>query len=232
MNNSEDKNDPVLGLRVHEYLLSLGVETPGMSLIARGSNAPITKDEKIEKISKSVQGVMTFLGMDLNDDSLADTPNRVAKMWVNEIFCGMDPRAFPKCTLVENKMGYDEMVLERNIAVMSVCEHHWQTIDGIANVAYMPKGKVLGLSKMNRIVDYFARRGQIQERLTAQIYHALCFILETEDVAVVIDAKHFCVKARGIKDQSSRTTTSKIGGIFRKDAVRAEFMSLAYANKS
>jgi GTP cyclohydrolase I len=228
MHNEELKNDSELGLRVHLYLKEMGVETPGVNC----NTVQFTNGDKIRSISENVKSAMTFMGMDLSDDSLRDTPNRVAKMWVNELFCGMDIDAFPKCTMVDNKMKYDEMVLERNIAVMSVCEHHWATIDGIANIAYMPGSKVLGLSKLNRIVEYFARRGQIQERLTAQIYHALSLILETEDVAVVIDARHYCVKARGVRDQNSRTTTSKIGGMFRDGHVRAEFMSLAYAKPS
>ena len=132
-----------------------------------------------------------------------------------------------KCTTIENKMQYDEMVLERDISVMSSCEHHFVTIDGVAHVAYIPDKLVLGLSKMNRIVEYFARRPQVQERLTEQVYHALSFILETEDVAVVIDAEHFCVKSRGVEDSHSSTLTSKLGGKFKsEDSLRAEFMHL------
>jgi GTP cyclohydrolase I len=170
---------------------------------------------------------MLVLGLDLDDDSLAETPNRVAKMYVNEIFWGLDWDAFPKCTTVDNKMKYDEMVIERNINVQSNCEHHFVVIDGKATVAYIPKKKVLGLSKMNRIVEYFAKRPQIQERLTEQIYHALQFILETDDIAVLIDAQHYCVKSRGVEDVGSSTITSKLGGEFKTDqAVRAEFMNL------
>jgi GTP cyclohydrolase I len=148
-------------------------------------------------------------------------------MYVNEIFWGLDYDAFPKCTTVDNKMKYDEMVVERNVNVQSNCEHHFVVIDGLATVAYIPKQKVLGLSKINRIVEYFSKRPQIQERLTEQIYHALSFILETDNVAVVIDAQHYCVKSRGVEDTGSSTVTSKLGGCFKSDpAVRAEFMNI------
>jgi GTP cyclohydrolase I len=171
---------------------------------------------------------MSILGLDLEDDSLTDTPKRVAKMYTNEIFWGLDYEAFPKCTAVSNKIEYDEMVVERGINVQSNCEHHFVVIDGTATVAYIPNRKVLGLSKMNRIVEYFSKRPQIQERLTAQIWHALEYILETDNIAVVVDAQHFCVKSRGVEDVGSSTTTSKLGGAFKKDPVtRTEFMSLA-----
>ena len=171
---------------------------------------------------------MTTLGLDLTDDSLIDTPKRVAKMYVNEIFWGLDYEAFPKCTAVSNKMQYDEMVVERCINVQSNCEHHLVVIDGFATVGYIPSRKVLGLSKMNRIVEYFSKRPQIQERLTEQVWHALEYILETDNIAVVIDAQHFCVKSRGVEDVGSSTVTSKLGGMFRKDpTVRAEFMALS-----
>jgi GTP cyclohydrolase I len=170
---------------------------------------------------------MKTMGLDLNDDSLTDTPKRVAKMYVNEIFWGLDYDAFPKCTTVDNKMKYDEMVVERNVNVQSNCEHHFVIIDGLATVGYIPKQKVLGLSKINRIVEYFSKRPQIQERLTEQVYHALSYILETENVAVVIDAQHYCVKSRGVEDVGSSTVTSKLGGCFKSDpAVRAEFMNI------
>jgi len=173
---------------------------------------------------------MKTLGLDLTDDSLMETPKRVAKMYVNEIFWGLDYEAFPKCTAVDNKMTYDEMVVERNINVQSNCEHHFVIIDGVATVGYIPKQKVLGLSKMNRIVEYFSKRPQIQERLTEQVWHALQYILETDDIAVVVDAQHFCVKSRGVEDVGSSTTTSKLGGRFKDDqTVRSEFMALARA---
>ncbi len=170
---------------------------------------------------------MVVMGLDMTDDSLMDTPNRVAKMFVDEIYWGLLPENFPKATTVENKMKYDQFVVEKDITVMSSCEHHLVTIDGFAHVAYIPNKKVLGLSKINRIVEYFSRRPQIQERLTEQIFHAMCFILETEDVAVWIDAKHYCVKSRGVGDQNSHTVTNKLGGSFAKNATtRQEFVSI------
>jgi GTP cyclohydrolase I len=218
--NALSKCDPELGLKVHKHLKSLGVETPFLETSE-------FSDRKVKKIEKHFTSIMEILGMDLTDDSLQDSPARVAKMFVNELFWGLDPAMFPKCTAIENKMGYDEMVLERDIGVTSCCEHHFVTISGSAHVAYIPKNKVLGLSKLNRVVEYFSRRPQVQERLAEQIYHALSFILETPDVAVVIDAEHFCVKARGIQDPHSTTVTSKLGGCFKdKPEVRAEFMNL------
>ena len=183
--------------------------------------------EKIEKIEGHFDQIVSTLGLDLEDDSLTDTPKRVAKMYVNEIFWGLDYDAFPKATVVENKMQYNEMVVEKGVSVQSYCEHHFVNIDGLATVAYVPNKKVLGLSKMNRIVEYFSRRPQIQERLTEQIYHALSFILETENVAVMIDAKHFCVKSRGVEDTQCSTVTSRLGGSFKAHPeVRAEFLAL------
>ena len=221
MSYNKTKTDPVLGQQVHEHLRSLGVETP---LIDNS----LSRTEKIEIIETHFKPIMETLGLDLNDDSLMDSPKRVAKMYVNEIFWGLDYDAFPKATVVENKMQYNEMVVEKGISVQSYCEHHFVNIDGLATVAYVPNKKVLGLSKMNRIVEYFSRRPQIQERLSEQIYHALSFILETDDVAVMIDAKHFCVKSRGVEDTQCSTVTSRLGGGFKSDPeVRAEFLALA-----
>jgi GTP cyclohydrolase I len=187
---------------------------------------------KIELIESHFKGIMETLGLDLSDDSLIDTPKRVAKMYVNEIFWGLDYEAFPKCTTVDNKMKYNEMVCERNINVQSNCEHHFVVIDGLATVAYVPKDKVLGLSKINRIVEYFSKRPQIQERLTEQIFHTLQFILDTEDVAVMIDAQHYCVKSRGVEDTGSSTVTTRLGGGFKSDpAARNEFLSIARMGK-
>ena len=192
----------------------------------------INSKEKIDVIEAHFTGIMRALGLDLEDDSLMDTPKRVAKMYVNEIFWGLDYDAFPKCTTVANKMNYDEMVVERNVNVQSNCEHHFVIIDGLATVAYVPNEKVLGLSKINRIVEYFAKRPQIQERLTEQVFHALCYILETENVAVMIDAQHYCVKSRGVEDTGSSTVTTKLGGGFKTDAAaRAEFLSIARMGK-
>ena len=221
MSYNKTKCDPELGRKVHEHLVKMGVETPTVI------NA-IDRKAKIEIIENAFTNIMLTLGLDLTDDSLAETPKRVAKMYINEIFWGLDYEAFPKCTTVENKMGYNEMVVERNVNVKSNCEHHFVVIDGFATVAYVPKKKVLGLSKINRIVEYFSKRPQIQERLTEQIFHALQFILETEDVAVMIDAKHYCVSSRGVEDTSSSTVTSRLGGGFKTDAAaRAEFYHIA-----
>lgn len=221
MSFNKNKTDPVLGLAVHEHLKSLGLETPMIQ-------NSLTIKQKVAKIEKHFSAIMETLGLDLNDDSLMETPLRVAKMYCSEVFWGLDPENFPKCTAVENKMQYDEMVVERGVTVMSNCEHHFVTIDGLATVAYLPNKKVLGLSKINRVVEYFSRRPQIQERLTSQIYHALSFILETEDVAVMIDAEHYCVKSRGVEDHNSDTVTSHLGGKFRNDPlVRAEFLNIA-----
>ena len=220
MSYNKTKTDPELGKRVHEYLVKVGVETPTIP-----NN--LDRKDKIQMIEDSFAHIMRTLGLDLQDDSLRETPNRVAKMYVNEIFWGLDYDAFPKCTTVDNKMKYNEMVVERNVNVQSNCEHHFVIIDGTATVAYVPKDKVLGLSKINRIVEYFSKRPQIQERLTEQIYHALQYILGTDDIAVLIDAQHYCVKSRGVEDVGSSTITSKLGGEFKTDqAVRAEFMNL------
>jgi len=225
MSYNKTKTDPELGRKIHEHLVKMGVETPTVE-------TDLDRKEKIEVIEAHFAGIMRTLGLDLRDDSLVDTPKRVAKMYVNEIFWGLDYDAFPKCTTVDNKMAYDEMVVERNVIVMSNCEHHFVTIDGLATVAYVPNKKVLGLSKINRIVEYFAKRPQIQERLTEQVFHALCYILETDNVAVMIDAQHYCVKSRGVEDTGSSTVTCKLGGGFKTDpAARAEFLSIARMGK-
>lgn len=221
MSYNKTKTDPELGLKIHKHLESKGVETPVKEM-------DFSRTEKIDILEENFKNIMETLGLDLSDDSLMDTPKRVAKMYVNEIFWGLDYEAFPKCTAVSNKMHYDEMVVERRINVQSNCEHHLVVIDGFATVAYIPNAKVLGLSKMNRIVEYFSKRPQIQERLVEQIWHALEYILETDNIAVVIDAQHFCVKSRGVEDVGSSTITSKLGGLFRENStVRAEFMALA-----
>jgi GTP cyclohydrolase I len=226
MSYNKTKCDPELGQKVHLHLLSVGVETPIDDL------QTFDRKEKIEKIESHFKSIMETLGLDLDDDSLMDTPKRVAKMYVNEIFWGLDYEAFPKCTTVDNKMHYNEMVVERNVSVQSNCEHHFVVIDGLATVAYVPKQKVLGLSKINRIVEYFSKRPQIQERLTEQIFHTLQYILETEDVAVMIDAQHYCVKSRGVEDTGSSTVTCRLGGGFKTDpAARAEFLQIANKGK-
>ena len=225
MSFNKNKCDAELGQRVHEYLVKMGVETPTV-------DNGLSRTDKIEIIERKFKDIMEALGLDLTDDSLEETPKRVAKMYVGEIFWGLDYDAFPKCTTVANKMGYDEMVVERNVNVQSNCEHHFVIIDGLATVAYVPHEKVLGLSKINRIVEYFSKRPQIQERLTEQVFHTLCYILETDNVAVMIDAQHYCVKSRGVEDTGSSTVTTKLGGGFKSDpAARAEFLSIARMGK-
>lgn len=226
MSFNKTKTDPVLGKAVHEYLVKLGVETPKMS-VKIPEFIELDRDTKITLIEKSFTDIMMALGLDISDDSLAETPKRVAKMYVNEIFWGLDTDSFPKCTTIENKMKYNEIVVERNVNVQSNCEHHFVVIDGFATVGYIPDKVVLGLSKINRVVEYFAKRPQVQERLTEQVFHALEYILGTENIAVVIDARHYCVAARGVEDTGSTTITSKLGGAFKNDpTTRSEFMSI------
>ena len=184
----------------------------------------LTDDQKIELIKKDVANILNTLGMDLTDDSMKGTPNRVAKMFVKEIFGGLNPLKKPSTSTFENGYKYGEMLVEKNITVYSTCEHHLLPIVGRAHVAYISTGKVIGLSKMNRIVDYFAKRPQVQERLTMQIVQELQKALNTEDVACVIDAKHLCVNSRGIRDIESSTVTSEFGGKFKEDKVRREFL--------
>ncbi|EOX4124177.1 GTP cyclohydrolase I FolE, partial [Vibrio cholerae] len=169
--------------------------------------------------------ILNLLGLDLTDDSLEETPQRIAKMYVDEIFSGLDYANFPKITVIENKMKVSEMVKVKDITLTSTCEHHLVTIDGTAAVAYIPRGKIIGLSKINRIVRFFAQRPQVQERMTQQILVALQTLLESDDVAVTIDATHYCVKSRGVMDATSVTTTTALGGIFKSNpATRAEFL--------
>lgn len=185
----------------------------------------LSDTEKIERITTHFTAIMEILGLDLKNGSLKETPRRIAKMYVNEVFSGLSPANFPKITVIENEMHYDQMVLVRDIQVMSVCEHHFQTIDGLATVAYIPNQKVIGLSKINRIVQYFSRRPQVQERLTKQITDCLQFILQTEHVAVSISARHYCVIARGVQDAKSMTSTSDLRGHFKSRAeTRMEFL--------
>lgn len=184
----------------------------------------ISDDQKIELIKKDVESILLTLGMDLTDDSMKGTPNRVAKMFVKEIFGGLNPEKKPKASTFENNYKYGEMLVEKNITLYSTCEHHLLPIIGRAHVAYISNGTVVGLSKMNRIVEYFAKRPQVQERLTMQIVQELQKVLNTEDVACVIDAKHLCVNSRGIKDIESSTVTSEFGGKFKEESTRREFL--------
>ncbi|GEM53915.1 GTP cyclohydrolase I FolE [Flavobacterium branchiophilum] len=203
----------------------------GNNHIATNAQNPIRPDafilsdeEKIESIKKDVTNILQTLGMDLTDDSLKGTPNRVAKMFVNEIFGGLNPNKKPSASTFENNYKYGEMLVEKNIVVYSTCEHHLLPIIGRAHVAYISNGTVVGLSKMNRIVEYYAKRPQVQERLTMQIVQELQKVLNTDDVACVIDAKHLCVNSRGIKDIESSTVTSEFGGKFKNEQTKREFL--------
>lgn len=206
-------------------------EEIGDNHIASSYETPLRKDafelsdeQKIEHIKKDVENILTTLGMDLTDDSLKGTPNRVAKMFVKEIFGGLNPNKKPSSSTFDNKYKYNEMLVEKNIVVYSTCEHHLLPIVGRAHIAYISNGTVVGLSKMNRIVDYYAKRPQVQERLTIQIVKELQKVLNTEDVACIIDAKHLCVNSRGIKDIESSTVTAEFGGKFQNEETRREFL--------
>lgn len=184
----------------------------------------ISDEEKMAIIEDKFRDIMETMGLDLTDDSLRGTPHRVAKMFINEIFYGLNPANKPKISVFENKFKYNEMLVEKNINMNSTCEHHFLPIVGKAHVAYISNGEVIGLSKINRIVDYYARRPQVQERLTVQIANELREILKTDDVAVIIDAKHMCVSSRGIQDESSSTVTAEYSGKFKDKSVRDEFL--------
>jgi GTP cyclohydrolase I len=184
----------------------------------------ISDEEKIESIKKDVANILLTLGMDLTDDSLKGTPNRVAKMFVKEIFGGLNPNKKPNASTFENSYKYGEMLVEKNITVYSTCEHHLLPIIGRAHVAYISNGRVVGLSKINRIVEFYSKRPQVQERLTMQIVQELQIALGTEDVACIIDAKHLCVNSRGIKDIESSTVTSEFGGKFKNEQTRRELL--------
>ncbi len=204
--------------RVRDALRDRGLETP---LIETG----LDRDEKYERIRDSFVTIAETLGLDLRDDSLQETPHRIAKMYVDEIFGGLDYAKFPKISVIDNKMQVEEMVLVDDIDLVSTCEHHFVTIDGSARVAYIPGSKIIGLSKINRIVRFFAQRPQVQERLTQQVLVALQTLLETEDVAITINAVHYCVKSRGVMDSNSATRTTALGGVFKTDpATRGEFL--------
>lgn len=216
------KNNPQLGREVNKYLDSLGINTPITEYVKA------ERDEKIDKIADLTAEMLKTLGLDLTDDSLEETPIRVAKMYVDEIFSGLRYDTFPKCTTVENKFcSGDEFVLEKNITLYSDCEHHLRPIIGKAHIAYIPGEKVLGLSKLNRITQYFAQRPQVQERLNQQIAHAIAYITGSQDVMVVVDAGHTCVSQRGIKDTNSTTVTACCLGAFGEpnSDLRKEVMS-------
>ncbi len=212
-------------IEIHDFELS------GDNHIATSTDTPmrdgafdIPDDEKMAIIEDKFRDIMETLGLDLTDDSLRGTPHRVAKMFVKEIFYGLNPANKPKISVFENKFKYNEMLVEKNINMNSTCEHHFLPIVGKAHVAYISNGEVIGLSKINRIVGYYARRPQVQERLTVQIANELREILKTDDVAVIIDAKHMCVSSRGIQDESSSTVTAEYSGKFKDKSVRDEFL--------
>ena len=204
--------------KVREALLEKRLETPM-------TPSEMNPNQKYNRIKGLLTEVVSTLGLDLTDDSLAETPHRIAKMYVHEIFSGLDYNNFPKISVIDNKMSVDEMVKVSNIDLTSTCEHHFITIDGLAEVAYIPETKILGLSKINRIVRFFAQRPQVQERLTQQILVAIQTLVETENVAVTIKATHYCVKSRGVMDANSETSTTALGGIFKTNPqTRAEFL--------
>jgi GTP cyclohydrolase I len=207
---------------VKSTLVEMGLETPLVQ-------TPYTDEQKYQRIKGLLAEVVATLGLDLQDDSLAETPHRIAKMYLEEIFSGLDYQNFPKIAVIENKMNVDEMVKVSRINLISTCEHHFVTIDGLAKVAYIPAEKIIGLSKINRIVKFFSQRPQVQERLTQQILVALQVLLNTDNVAVSINATHYCVKSRGIMDANSETSTTALGGSFKTNPqTRAEFLQEAH----
>ncbi len=216
---SNQKNVDIIG----DDHYSSSIDTPLVKDAFKLSN-----NEKKAIIAKHFRVIMETLGLDLSDDSLKGTPTRVAKMYIEEIFNGLDPRNKPKIALFDNKYKYNEMLVEKNITFYSNCEHHFVPIYGKAHLAYISSGKVIGLSKLNRIVDYYSKRPQVQERLTNQIAKEVMDVLETKDVAVIIDAKHMCVSSRGIKDETSSTTTSFYSGAFNNENRRSEFLKYVY----
>lgn len=205
---------------------SLSLETP-----LREDAFDMSDADKITKIAHHFSEIMHTMGLDLTDDSLSGTPLRVAKMYVKEVFSGLDLKNKPSVKLFENKYGYKEMLVERDITVHSFCEHHFVPIIGKAHIAYMNNGQVVGLSKLNRIVDYFSRRPQVQERLTVQIASELKQLLHTEDIAVILDAKHMCVSIRGVEDVASSTLTASYHGAFQQKEIKEEFLHYVYGKK-
>ncbi|WP_439584736.1 GTP cyclohydrolase I FolE [Dyadobacter bucti] len=211
---------------------ALDVEEIGDDHLFSSIDTPMRKDAfamdddmKMELIEKHFRHIMEIMGLDLTDDSLKGTPKRVAKMYIKEVFSGLDPKNKPAIALFDNKYKYEQMLVEKDITVFSNCEHHFVPIYGKAHVAYISSGKVIGLSKLNRIVEYYSKRPQVQERLTVQIANELKEALQTEDIAVVIDAQHMCVQSRGIRDSGSSTVTAYYGGKFENEVTRKEFLS-------
>jgi len=223
-------NNQIKISQVEEHLLA---DLLADGHIATSTETPLRKDafvlddqEKIRRIENSFKEIMLTLGLDLTDDSLRGTPGRVARMYVKEIFQGLNPSNKPQVTLFENKFNYGKMLIEKNITLFSNCEHHFVPVYGKAHVAYFSSGKVIGLSKLNRIVQYYAQRPQVQERLTVQILNELKSALETEDVAIMIDAVHHCVCSRGVKDSGSSTITTEYSGKFINEVTRQEFLKM------
>lgn len=214
LNNNQNGHD-----LIGDNHVATSLETP-----MREDAFLLSDEQKILLIEDKFREIMNVLGLDLRDDSLNGTPHRVAKMFVKEIFSGLNPENMPKISVFDNKFKYGEMLVEKNINMNSTCEHHFLPIVGKAHVAYVSSGQVVGLSKINRVVDFFARRPQVQERLTVQIANELKRILKTEDVAVIIDAKHLCVSSRGIQDESSSTITAEYGGVFKDPHRKDEFL--------
>ena len=220
---NKTKTDSALGIEVFKHLYNNGIESP----FHFEEIAEVEAKVKIEKIEKHMSEILKVLGFDLSDDSLMETPKRVAKMMVLDQFWGMDYRNFPKNTVIENKMSVDEMVTVGDISVNSLCEHHLLPILGKAYVSYIAGDKVIGLSKLARVVEYYCKRPQVQERLTSQIHQALCYLLGTDDVAVGINAVHLCMTTRGVEDPNAWTQTTKLSGAFKNDPqTRAEFLQL------
>ena len=216
-NSSKDTQERIQS--IGDQHMGTSVDTP-----LRSDAFDLSNEKKIAAIEAKFRDIMDILGLDLNDDSLSGTPHRVAKMYVEEIFGGLNPENHPDVKTFDNIYGYDHMLVERNITLNSTCEHHFLPIVGVAHVAYIPSERVVGLSKLNRIVDHYAKRPQVQERLTRQIAESLRELLGTDDIAVVIDAKHLCVSSRGIQDEGSSTVTSHMGGRFATDeSLKREF---------
>ncbi len=217
----------ILNGKQHDYYEELGENHVATSIDTpmREDAFDVSDDDKVNEIAHHFRHIMEIIGLDLSDDSLNGTPKRVAKMYVKEIFKGLNPENKPAATLFDNKFGYNRMLVERNISLFSTCEHHFLPIYGMAHIAYIPSGKVIGLSKLNRIAQYYAKRPQVQERLTIQIAEELKKILETDDVAVYIDAKHMCVQSRGVEDACSSTVTSEYSGKFLLKEYKDEFLA-------
>ena len=225
-------SNPLLAMKINMNHNSILDEILGENHLSPASKSLLRPDvfalsgkEKIKIISEKFREIMVTLGLDLTDDSLNGTPERVAKMYVNELFSGLDPGNKPEATLFDNNYQYNQMIVEKNITLYSTCEHHFVPIIGKAQVAYISSGKVIGLSKLNRIVHYFSKRPQVQERMTMQIAEELKSILKTDDVAIVIEADHLCVQSRGIRDTNSSTITSYYSGKFNSETTRAEFLN-------